>query len=440
MKYGKLLTVFVIILLISLVAGSRHFAATRSKHFTVMTANPPLSPMPSGTQAKAPGTEEVDPQAVTDKVANFLGKLTPGGTPEAAGHERTYVVSYQVDFIRPAPTAKAPEESLSYKQLQAESGEWLPYIFYGETVMGRYDPAQPGVIAVRANIGGKEVKGYIDAAKLWLEPPLDLASSDRYMVVTETTSVHVVPDPASPPVLTLLQGEVVDAVGVLDYQGRGWVKARFNVPDLPRYGFIPASETKPLSVASVNQSDVGQEEVPKRMRGSVLKFSAADRKKLSQDGFYIEPLPPSKQVSVDDMADAYNDIGMQGSGEQFFITTDLFLHAYHLIFTDAPGLEEKKFLPAVTNFSIALAGATDREFQAAPASAAAYRNALLCDPLFFGGGEGFGSGVRGSCGRSVASREFCGAHQRRGRRAALCAELPRARQRRLHAIQSARTL
>ena len=108
--------------------------------------------------------------------------------------------------------------------------------------MGKYDPAQPGVIAVRANIGGKEVKGYIDAAKLWLEPPLDLASSDRYMVVTETTSVHVVPDPASPPVLTLLQGEVVDAVGVLNYQGRGWVKARFNVPDRPRYGFIPASE------------------------------------------------------------------------------------------------------------------------------------------------------------------------------------------------------
>ena len=79
MKYGKLLTVFVIILLISLVAGSRHFAATRSKHFTVMTANPPLSPMPSGTQAKAPGTEEVDPQAVTDKVANFLGP--PQGEP-----------------------------------------------------------------------------------------------------------------------------------------------------------------------------------------------------------------------------------------------------------------------------------------------------------------------------------------------------------------------
>ena len=49
-----------------------------------------------------------------------------------------------------------------------------PYVYYGETVTGKYDPAHPGVIAVSASIGGKEVKGYVDAAKLWLEPDLML--------------------------------------------------------------------------------------------------------------------------------------------------------------------------------------------------------------------------------------------------------------------------
>ena len=113
-----------------------------------------------------------------------------------------------------------------------------PYVFYGETVSGKYDPAQPGVIAIHATIDGKEVSGYVDAAKLWLEPPLDAPRSERYLAVGEVVAVHVLPSLTSPPALTLLQGEVVDAVGVLNSQGQDWVKARFNVPDRPRYGFI----------------------------------------------------------------------------------------------------------------------------------------------------------------------------------------------------------
>ena len=55
MRYGKLLAVFVIILLISLAAGTHHFAATRSKHLIAMTAIPLLSPVQSGAPKSLQG-------------------------------------------------------------------------------------------------------------------------------------------------------------------------------------------------------------------------------------------------------------------------------------------------------------------------------------------------------------------------------------------------
>ncbi len=239
-------------------------------------------------------------------MANFLGTLAPGGTPESAGHDRTYVVTYQVDFLRSTPAAKLPEESLSYSVLQERGVDYmLPRVYFGENVLGKYDPARPASIAVRANFHDKEVKGYMDARKLWLEPPLDPAESDRYMAVGEAASVHVVPDPASPPVLTILQGEVVETVGQLNFQGQSWIKGRFNAPETPRYGFIQGSDLKPLSFASVNQSEVTVEEISRRIRKSDLKFSEVDRQRLSQNGFYIEPVPPEKSLTLDDMAEAY---------------------------------------------------------------------------------------------------------------------------------------
>jgi hypothetical protein len=201
------------------------------------------------------------------------------------------------------------------------------------------------------------------------------------MAGREVVAVHVLPSLSSPAALTLLQGEVVEAVGVLNSQGQDWVKARFNVPDRPRYGFIAASEVQPLSLPSVDPSKVALKEVPGRIRGSELKFSAADQKRLSQIGFYVEPVPPLKNVMVDDMADSYQDVS---PGEQYFITTDLFLHAYHLIFDRMlQDMEEKRLLPAATHLSLKLARTTEAELNAAPATATAYRDALLRDLLYF---------------------------------------------------------
>ena len=383
MKQGKLVYVLTGLLLVLVIAGTVYITTRKSKPLAPLISNQ-SSARTGISPAVAPQTvKEVVPEEIPNKVANFLGTLAPGGTPESAGHERTYVVSYQVDFLRNAPAAKLPEEGLSYKELQERDVDYLlPRVYYGENVLGKYDPARPDSIAVRANFQDKEIKGYIDAHKLWLEPPLDHAESDRYMAVGEAASVHVVPDPASPPVLTILQGEVVETVGQLNFQGQRWIKAHFNAPEKPRYGYILESDVKPLTLASVNQSEVTVDEVPRRIRRSGLKFSETDRQRLSQDGFYIEPVPPAKELNVDDMADSYQENGV--SGEQHFVTSDLFLHCYHLIFDRMlQDIEEKKILPRVTNLSKALAKTAEQELQGAPHSAPALRDALLCNLLYF---------------------------------------------------------
>ena len=183
-----------------------------------MTANPPLSPMPSGTQAKAPGTEEVDPDEVPNKVANFLGT-----SPRALCRKRQAGSGITLSPTRwtscASRRARSGRRGHDLRATPGGIGSGSPYVFYGETVSGKYDPAQPGVIAIHATIDGKEVSGYVDAAKLWLEPPLDAPRSERYMAVGEVVAVHVLPSLSSPPALTLLQGEVVDAVGVLNFRG-----------------------------------------------------------------------------------------------------------------------------------------------------------------------------------------------------------------------------
>ena len=334
---------------------------------------------PSTETAAVPQSEVQVPQDVAYTISSFLGTQTPGGSNDSANRVRTYVVSYQVAFLRKSAAEKLPEESMTYRQLQDKDGEMPPNLFYGENVIGQYDPTHPDAILVRTIIDQKAVEGYVDAAKLWLEPPLTRGESDRYMVIPDNAAIHVVPDAASPPVLSILQGEVVDVVGQLDFMGQKWIKARFNVTDRPRYGFILANEMKALNVETVNQSVVAVDEVPKVIRSARLEFSPTDRQMLSQAGFYVEPLPAPKDVGFDDMVDAYYN---RKAGEQKFVTSDLYLHCYHLVFDRMlQDIEEKKMLPAVSKMSAALA--SEAEIEANAASSPTVQNALLSDLLYF---------------------------------------------------------
>ena len=314
---------------------------------------------------------------------SFIGSLTPGGTAESAGKERNYVVTYQVAFLRNSPAQKLAEESMSYQQLmKGDSYKFPPYVYYGEVVRGTFDPSRPDSIAVVTKIDKKDVHGYIDSQKLWLEPEIAGVETPRYMALKDGTTIHVVPDASSPTVLAILEGEVVETVGKLSFQGSQWIKARYNEGDQPRYGFIQAADVVPLTVATVNQSAVALEEIPRRIRQSAISLADDERKKLSQIGFYVETIPPSKEVSVDDMTESYGDLKQ---GRQFFVTSDLFLHVHHLIFDRMlQDVEENKISPAMKELSAKLAKTTEAELQALPATASAdVRDALTYDLVYF---------------------------------------------------------
>jgi hypothetical protein len=66
------------------------------------------------------------------------------------------------------------------------------------------------------------------------------------------------------------------------------------------------------------------------------------------------------------------------------VTSDLYLHSYHLIFDRMlQDIEEKKFFPAVTGMSRVLAQTTENALKAGPPSVPAVREALLGDLLYF---------------------------------------------------------
>lgn len=343
-------------------AGGLYYA--KKKAFA--SAGPNAKSKASSARAATAGNQPGDIALTT---TNFIGGLAPGGTSASAGKERNYLVTYQVAFLRQSTDEKLPQESMSYLQLmQQDDSKFPPYVFYGEVVRGTFDPAHPDSIAVVATIDKKEVHGYIDSQKLWLEPEISSVETPRYMALKDATAIHVVPDASSPTVLANLQGEVVETVGKLGIQGNPWIKARYNADQLrPRYGFIQASEVLPLTLATVNQSAVPLEEVPHQIRSSDVSLADADRQRLSQTGFYIEAIPPSKDVYVDDMADSYND---SVHGTQFFISSDLFLHVHHLLFDRMlQDVEEIKTFPAIKDLSAKLANTAEAERKALPPTA-----------------------------------------------------------------------
>ena len=224
MRPSKSVLLFAGVALLVAVAGALYLVKRKPASASTPTAGNPSSIHAQAVpQVKSQETGQGSQSGNTaEDTTSFLGTLTPGGTTESAGRERNYIVTYQVAFLRKAPAEKLPEESLTYQELRVRDPSMLaPSVFYGESVSGTYDPAHPESIAVRAKIDNKEVQGYIDAQKLWLEPAIATVDTPRYMCLKDGTAVHVVPDAGSPTVLSILQGEVVEAVGKLDFHGGG---------------------------------------------------------------------------------------------------------------------------------------------------------------------------------------------------------------------------
>src|ERR1035438_9538263 len=83
MKRTKLVYLLAAILILSLGAGAFCLTLRSPKPVRAMAAQ---DGRPAGNSSTKPvDPRDVNPEDVPNKVANFLGNLTPGATPEAAG-------------------------------------------------------------------------------------------------------------------------------------------------------------------------------------------------------------------------------------------------------------------------------------------------------------------------------------------------------------------
>lgn len=311
-----------------------------------------------------------------------------------------YVVTSDVVFVRKEADKRLPLEDQTAKQLAGKSTEdFPPYLYYGANVEGTVDPAHPQVVAVRFKMYDQDVAGYVDAKKVWAEPALAGAESPRYLCVLDRVNARLLPQPQSRVVLELRKGEVVDTLGQLTVNGATWIKAQFNsnyessdgseyASEPLRYGYLAASDVHSLLPDKVDQSSVPPDEMPGGIRGLPMQFSKQQLATLSRNGFYVEPIPPLKYATndemamynmADDMADQYKK---DNPVKTIFVTTDLYLHTFHLLFDRMEqDVEEHKILPAVASMSAKLAKQAESDWK--PAAEPGVQEALLYDLLYF---------------------------------------------------------
>lgn len=199
--------------------------------------------------------------------------------------------------------------------------------------------------------------GFIPMKGLEKFPAVKIHAPKDYLVLKDSPELSLMPGKADKKYLLssfgyeLIKGEVVTAYGEFDAGGKKWLLLGFGSSSEAytdagvgvRYAWARAEDMQAISSYEPDNSKVGEALLPKKIRNSMLrdydnKTTTADfetldegmKKALSSNGFRINPSPMySEYVMVDDMADAYADTRDYAAD---FITTDMFLHAWHLIF------------------------------------------------------------------------------------------------------------
>lgn len=351
---------------------------------------------------------ETDNRGVEKEKADKPEWINP---PIPEGAEGTFVVTASIVFVREDPKKVLPHESMSMEELDGEyhwsyERPFPAYSVYGENIEGKRDKKNPDVVKTELKQftweKGEEKEngtktGYIDIKKLWHEPPLEKLPTSRYMCLKDENIVYLVPDKKSRVVMSLYKGEVIEVAGQLNYGGTTWVKAKFasaingtyygdsdmvsreGSAPYNRYGYIEAEALMPLQAEKIDVSNSDLSEIPKSMRYSDLSFSDKERERLAKDGFYIETLSPNSGMYVDDMVDLY-----QRTKSAVFITSDLYLHSFHLIFDRmVQNIEEEKIFPTVKSLTLRLVEETKKEIESSEKQGANIQKALLHNLFFF---------------------------------------------------------
>jgi hypothetical protein len=150
---------------------------------------------------------------------------------------------------------------------------------------------------------------------------------------------------------SLLMGETVPSFGErggMLLLGFGTIPGSGSGGVGERYAWGRKEDFIALDAYKPDNSRIDKKRVPSRMReggdadGGVLKIPAEIYERTAKHGFAIDPAPVTrKSISVDDMADSYNETG---DYEVDFVTTDIFLHSFHLLFDHALQKLERAYL------------------------------------------------------------------------------------------------
>ena len=142
----------------------------------------------------------------------------------------------------------------------------------------------------------------------------------------------------------LARGEVVNVRGENETGGKQWLLLSFSTNWETgdggvgeRYAWALAEDLIALSSYKPDPSKIDEALLPTKTRyyrygsdGHADFIPVTETAQFLKNGFVIDPKPLIRQwLAVDDMADYY---GETGEFEADFITTDMFLHSFHLIF------------------------------------------------------------------------------------------------------------
>jgi hypothetical protein len=309
-------------------------------------------------------------------IALCLFFFTLAVSPTQAFSAQTYVVLDDIVFVRNKPHEKLGVENMSIKQLKNEfyKPNFPPHFFYGQNVRGEIEPGITDEVKIYGMFEKKAVTGYIDKTKLWKEPPLSNAAAPTAMIL-QNVSVLLLPEQSARRVLSLNQGEVVQTVGRLQQAGKWWIKARF----WHRFGYIEEENTLPLLTGNLDESSLSICDIPMTGRDLNRVFTFKERTSLSKTGFFIEPVLPLSNLNVDDMADFY-----QGIQSAVFLSTDLYLHSFHLIFDRMlQNIEYAKIYPELLQLTNSLVSEADKNLKSYRGSNDKIQRALTYNLFYF---------------------------------------------------------
>ena len=197
----------------------------------------------------------------------------------------------------------------------------------------------------------------------------------------------------------LLKGVTVQGVGTTSQGGKSWVLLLFDSfyengtsgGVGARYAWARAEDMIPLETYRANHAKIDPAMLPnailKTQRNwNVFPINKASKQKLQASGFFIDGTPVFRRsLKFDDMLDAYRELDYIESENMetidkalmpVFVTTDVALHSFHLIFDRMlQSVEQEHFSPLLKQLLTAMLESLDR--QKASANGTEHKSALL---------------------------------------------------------------